>query len=244
MSLPPRRLKRADQEKLAGRDRSRTPPRPRPPRHRRQHRPPDPGSSSSRRKRRTLRRAASPAQAAKREREGAKAVFAPSSPKRRPLPGKPKVVLAVRGPAPWSSWPGAAPTCGTRSTGRPAQMGCRPIAAAPRPAMPAAPAADRRRRRRPSDPPGTTRFPRMAVRKPESPATTRPREAAAQGREQLVMSLLKQSADASRAALKLSRTIEAPRVSRRWPGLRRAPARRSRAARKSYEAASRPTRRT
>jgi tetratricopeptide (TPR) repeat protein len=184
---------------------------------------------------------ASPAQAAKREREGAKAVFAAKQPEAAPSSsGSRTIVLSVVAVA-LVALAGGSAYVWYEINRTPGQMARGPIAAAPRPAVPAAPAAEPQAGgAAPSAPARNDAVPPVAVLKPESPATTPTREKPQpKAAEQLVMSLLKQSADAKPAPpLKLSRTIEAPRVSPQvaqgYEALRRGdPA----AARKSYESA-------
>jgi tetratricopeptide (TPR) repeat protein len=179
--------------------------------------------------------------AAKREREGAKAVFAAKQPEAAPSPsGSRKVVISVVAGA-LAVLAGGSAYVWYEINKTPGQMARGPIAAAPRPVTPAAePQAGGAAPAAPATPAGSDAVPPVAVLKPESPATTpareRPQPKAA---EQLVMNLLNQSAGAKPAPpLKLSRTIDAPRVSPQvaqgYDALKRGdPA----AARKSYEAA-------
>ena len=185
------------------------------------------------------------AAAAKQEREGAKAVFAAKQPAApAPSPKGNKVVLAIVAGALVLLAGGGGYVWYEINKG-PSPLAARgPIPAAPRPVTPAAPEGSPQAGGATPAPAAPTTsndaVPPVAVLKPESAATTpareRPQPKAA---EQLVMNLLKQSADAKPAPpLKLSRTIVAPRVSpevaQGYDALKRGdPA----AARKSYEAA-------
>jgi tetratricopeptide (TPR) repeat protein len=184
------------------------------------------------------------AAAAKQEREGAKAVFAAKQPgASAPSPKGNKVVLAIVAGA-LVLLAGGGGYVWYEINKTPGPIVARgPIPAAPRPVTPAASAGSLQANgTTPASAPAASNdaVPPVAVLKPESPATTpargKPQPKAA---EQLVMNLLKQSADAKPAPpLKLSRTIEAPRVSpevaQGYDALKRGdPA----AARKSYEAA-------
>ncbi len=187
--------------------------------------------------------AAAPAAA---KREGAKAVFAAKQPEAAtPGSGGKKAILAVAGAALVVVALGGAYVW-YEVNKVPGPMVRGPIPPAPRPVTPAAPpAAAPTGAQAPTAPSAASpakgeAVPPVAVLRPESPATTpargKPQPKAA---EQLVMSLLRQPADAKPAPpLKLSRTIEAPRVSpevaQGYDALTRGdPA----AARKSYEAA-------
>lgn len=179
--------------------------------------------------------------AAKREREGAKAVFAAKQPgSAAPASGSRNIVLAIVAVA-LVVLAGGGAYVWYEISKTPGPMARGPIPAAPRPVTPAAPAAAPPAAVTAPSPAETkAAVPPVAVLKPESAATTtargKPQPKAA---EQLVMSLLKQSAEAKPAPpLKLSRTIEAPRVSPQvaqgYDALRSGdPA----AARKAYEAA-------
>lgn len=185
------------------------------------------------------------AAAAKQEREGAKAVFAakqPAAPASSPKGNK--VVLAIVAGALVLLAGGGGYVWYEINKGPSPLVARGPIPAAPRPVTPAAPAGSPQAggaTPAPAAPAASNdAVPPVAVLKPESAATTpareRPQPKAA---EQLVMNLLKQSADARPAPpLKLSRTIVAPRVSpevaQGYDALKRGdPA----AARKAYEAA-------
>jgi Tfp pilus assembly protein PilF len=183
--------------------------------------------------------AAAPAAA---KREGAKAVFAAKQAEATPsAPASKKIVLAIVAGA-LVVLAGGSAYVWYEINRAPGPMARGPIPAAPRPVTPAAatPPAAAALPAQAAPSAGNDAVPPVAVLKPESPATTpareRPQPRAA---EQLVMNLLKQPADAKPAPpLKLSRTIEAPRVSpevaQGYDALKRGdPA----AARKSYEAA-------
>ncbi len=185
------------------------------------------------------------AAAATQEREGAKAVFAAKQPAApAPSPKGNKVVLAIVAGALVLLAGGGGYVWYEINKGPSPLVARGPIPAAPRPVTPAAPAGSPQAggaTPAPAAPAASNdAVPPVAVLKPESAATTpareRPQPKAA---EQLVMNLLKQSADARPAPpLKLSRTIVAPRVSpevaQGYDALKRGdPA----AARKSYEAA-------
>ncbi|MCW5592781.1 MAG: tetratricopeptide repeat protein [Burkholderiales bacterium] len=183
------------------------------------------------------------APAAKREREGAKAVFAAKQQESAAEPsGSKKAVLAVVAIA-LVVLAGGSAYVWYEINKTPGHVARGPAPSAPRPVTPAAPqpAATALPTAAPEAP--TVRneaVPPVALLKPESPATTPSREKVPpRAAEQLVMNLLRQPADAKPAPpLKLSRTIEAPRVSpevaQGYDALRRGdPA----AARKSYEAA-------
>ena len=244
MSLLLDALKRAEQEKLArqGHEAHATP-----------SAPPEtaapadtPGSSpeaASRRKLELESHEPGPAAtAAKRERDAAKAVFAAKQ--AEPLPSAPgagkhkaviaivvaAVVLLIAGGAYVWYQINATPSPLARG---PVQVAApTPVTPAPSGAPPQAPVAAT------AAGPGDGAVPPVAVLKPENvpaaPARPQPKEA-----EQLVMNLLKESASAKPALpLKLSRTIDAPRispeVSQGYDALKRGDAA---AARKFYEAA-------
>ena len=187
------------------------------------------------------------APAAKRDRESAKAVFAakqPAPPPPAPSSGRNRAVLAIIvGAVVLLAGGGAYVWYEINRSPGPMARGPLPVTS-PRPVTPAAGVA--------MQPPGTSAtnpavagtradaVPPVALLKPENiaatPARPKPQPKAA---EQLVMSLLKESSGAKPAPpLKLSRTIEAPRVSAEvaqgYDALKRGD---SAAARKSYEAA-------
>ena len=185
------------------------------------------------------------AAAAKQEREGAKAVFAAKQPAApAPSPKGNKVVLAIVAGALVLLAGGGGYVWYEINKGPSPLVARGPIPAAPRPVTPAAPAGSPQASGAtpaPATPAARNdAVPPVAVLKPESAATTPARERTQpKAAEQLVMNLLRQSADAKPAPpLKLSRTIVAPRVSpevaQGYDALKRGdPA----AARKSYEAA-------
>ncbi|MBL0142727.1 MAG: tetratricopeptide repeat protein [Betaproteobacteria bacterium] len=170
----------------------------------------------------------------KRDRDGAKAAFAAKQAEPHPASpasGKNKAIIAIVA--------GAVVLCAAGGAyvwyeinKSPPSVARGPVSA-PRPVTPAPPAAA-------LPAPGPDAVPPVALLKPENlataPARPKPQPQAA---EQLVMSLLKESADGKPAPpLKLTRTIDAPRispdVSRGYDALKRGePA----AARASYEAA-------
>ncbi|MCM2327469.1 MAG: tetratricopeptide repeat protein [Lysobacter sp.] len=183
---------------------------------------------------------------AARDREGAKAVFAAKQPgpaEAEPAGGSKKAILAIAVVAVLLLaggggyvWYEINKTPGPMARG-PVPAAPRPITPAPAPSQPqgtAAPATGA------AQPAGGDAVPPVAVLKPESPATSparpKPQPKAA---EQLVMNLLKESGEAKPAPpLKLTRTIDAPRippdVARGYEALRSGdPA----TARKHYEAA-------
>lgn len=184
-----------------------------------------------------------PAAAPAAKREGAKAVFAAKQQEPAVEPsGSKKVVLAVVAIA-LVVLAGGSAYVWYEINKTPGPMARGPVPSAPRPVTPAAPqpAATAPATTAPEAPAVRNEaVPPVALLKPENPATTPSREKVQpRAAEQLVMNLLKQPADAKPAPpLKLSRTIEAPRVSpevaQGYDALRRGdPA----AARKSYEAA-------
>ncbi|HEX5629391.1 MAG TPA: tetratricopeptide repeat protein [Usitatibacteraceae bacterium] len=185
------------------------------------------------------------AAAAKQEREGAKAVFAAKQPAApAPSPKGNKVVLAIVAGALVLLAGGGGYVWYEINKGPSPLVARGPIPAAPRPVTPAAPAGSPQASGATPAPAAPAArndaVPPVAVLKPESPSTTPAREKPQpKAAEQLVMNLLKQSADAKPAPpLKLSRAIVAPRVSpevaQGYDALKRGdPA----AARKSYEAA-------
>jgi tetratricopeptide (TPR) repeat protein len=182
------------------------------------------------------------AAAAKPDRDSAKAVFAAKQPEASaPPPQGNKAVLAIVAGA-LVLLAGGGGYVWYEINKTPGPIVARgPIPAAPRPVTPAAPAdSPQASVAAPAPAAGNGAVPPVAMLKPESAATTPAREKPQpKAAEQLVMNLLKQSADARPAPpLKLSRTIEAPRVSpevaQGYDALKRGdPA----AARKSYEAA-------
>lgn len=179
---------------------------------------------------------------AKQEREGAKAVFAAKQPEASaPAPKGNKAVLAIAAGALVLLAGGGGYVWYEINKSPSPLAGRGPVPAAPRPVTPAAAAGSPQAGgTSPAPAARNDAVPPVAVLKPESAATTPAREKPQpKAAEQLVMNLLKQSANARPAPpLKLSRTIEAPRVSpevaQGYDALKRGdPA----AARKSYEAA-------